>query len=82
MDILSLSGFEDKRVSEERNGLAEVLFDLSALLHNASQGYVKEAGWMPPLCPRCRSPLSGKFASARLVCLRCNKEFELKEVER
>lgn len=61
--------------------LAKVLWDLSALVHNASQGCVEEAGWMPPLCPNCHSPLSGKFASTRLLCLKCDREFELQEVE-
>jgi len=79
---LKLNGSKDKKVAEERNDLAEVLFDLSALLLNAAEGYVKEVGWMPPICPRCCSPLSAKFASERLVCLRCGREFELKEVSK
>ena len=79
---MNLSDSKDKKVAEERNDLTELLFDLSALLLNAAEGYVKEVGWMPPLCPECNSPLSAKFASERLVCLRCGREFELKEVSK
>lgn len=39
-------------------------------------------GWFPPRCPVCNNLISQKFASSRLVCLVCNKEFELKEVRR
>ena len=80
---MKINDSKDKKVAEARNDLTELLFDLGILLHNASQGRVKEAScWLPPLCPRCHSPLSGMVGSVRLVCLRCNKEFELEEVER
>ncbi|MCD6198941.1 MAG: hypothetical protein J7K15_10285 [Deltaproteobacteria bacterium] len=37
--------------------------------------------WYGPRCPHCEGPLSQKFASARLVCLRCGREYELREVK-
>ena len=61
--------------------MAKVLWGISALIHNASQGCIEESGWIPPSCPRCHSPLSGKLASGRLLCLKCNREFTLKEVK-
>ncbi|MGD0978058.1 MAG: hypothetical protein ABR962_02835 [Candidatus Bathyarchaeia archaeon] len=36
-------------------------------------------GWFVPKCPNCNNILGQKFASRRLVCLVCSKEFELIE---
>lgn len=37
--------------------------------------------FIPPLCPKCGSPLSSLFASKKLHCLKCGSTFEIKEVE-
>ena len=41
---------------------------------------VVESPFFCPRCPKCRNILSQKFASSRLVCLNCKREFTLKEV--
>jgi hypothetical protein len=61
--------------------LDNVLWDISILILDASNGHTKDFGWIPPTCPYCHSPLSGKFASDRLICLQCGREFNLKEVK-
>jgi len=61
--------------------LADALWSLSALIHDVSENPAKVFGWLPPTCPYCHSPLSGKLASDRLICLQCGREFNLKEVK-
>ncbi|MEM1674276.1 MAG: hypothetical protein QXN24_04895 [Candidatus Bathyarchaeia archaeon] len=58
--------------------LPEVLWALSEWLEKNE--WEEWFGWLPPTCPYCNSPLSGKFGSERLLCLKCNREFELREV--
>jgi len=35
-----------------------------------------------PRCPHCNEPLIQKFASSRLICVGCGKEFEVVEVRK
>jgi len=58
--------------------LPEVLWALSRRLGRDEAG--EWFSWVPPACPECNAPLSGKMASLRLLCLKCNREFELREV--
>lgn len=37
-------------------------------------------GWFPAKCPACNNLLGQKIASNRLVCIACDKEFELKNI--
>ena len=37
-------------------------------------------GWFPPTCPICHNLIGQKFASDRVVCVVCDKEFELREI--
>jgi hypothetical protein len=41
-----------------------------------------DVAWLPIVCPFCFKPLSAKIASIRVLCLHCNREFTLKEVQR
>ena len=56
---------------------------LESTLWEASSRLMRnfEIPWLPPLCPKCLGILSHKMASSRLICLKCNSEFELKEAE-
>jgi len=56
--------------------LIELLWDISKVLTDIDSN---EAGWIPPTCPKCNSPLSAVFAADKLVCIKCHTEYALKE---
>lgn len=72
----------EKRSREER--LTRLEKKISGLLKDEEFQPIGEEGsglgWFPPKCPVCNNLIGQKFASNRLVCVICDKEFELKEV--
>ncbi len=63
-------------LSEESHTLLEKA--RSAYQNKVPKSHIIALAW--PRCPSCNSPLIQKFASKRLVCTGCGKEFELCEV--
>jgi len=52
-----------------------------ALLRVSKEAWASHGlAWLPIICSVCNGIVSQKMASNRLVCLGCNREFELKQV--
>ena len=47
---------------------------------NLGYAYIIPDSFLPIVCKLCDGIISAKLGSTRLVCLSCNTEFELKEL--